>query len=210
MSKLRKSLKKSYSVFIKPSDEAIDWKKTAELIIKDEDYFSVIAGIAFPDEDIELVKTKFIKNANKMTVYDYYTYKKFDPDYIIPKPEIPLLKYVFEDFNLTDLSILFDSVEGLKSLFDAIKGKDLSSQNSIELFLSLLEKPDVKNKVLDLLKLVLNAKLVKCLGVDEGLSKEEIVEETVKELTIQDMKMLFKFIQHSLKLDVEKKNTLES
>lgn len=209
MPKLRKSLKKSYSVFIAPSDEAIDYKKTAEKLTEDLDYFSVIHKLAFPDEDLEVVKKKFIQNANKMTVYDYYTYKKFDPDVIVSKEEIPLLKYVFEDFNLTDLSILFDSVDGLKSLFNSIKGQDITSQNSIELFLSLLENPEIKDKVFHLIKLVLNAKLVKCIGVDEGVTKEEIVDETIKNLSFQDIKMLFKFIQNSLKLDIEKKNISE-
>ena len=205
MSKLRKNLKKTYSVFIKPSDE-IDWKATAKKVTEDVEYFQTLKDIAFPDEDMETVKNKFINNASKMTVYEYYVYKKFNADILVPKSnDVPLLKYVFEDFNLTDLSILFDSVEGLKVLFESIKGKELTNQNSLDVILGLLENKEAKDKVIELIEKVLDAKLIKCIGVDAEVSKQEIIKESIKEFNVQDLKMLFKFIQSSIKYDIEKK-----
>ena len=210
MSKLRKNLKKSYSVFIKPSDEAIDWTETARILTEDVEYFSVLKQFSFPDEDLEVVKQKFIKSAKRTNIYDYYVFKRFDSSKIVASKDVPVLQYVFEDFNATDLDILFSNVSGLEFLYNAIRGKTLTQETAGDVLLELLKTPDIKTKIFELVEKVLDAKLVKVFGVDDDVSREDIIKETVKDLQIHDIKMLIKFVQSSLELDVEKKNISQS
>lgn len=210
MSKLRKSLKKTHSILIFPSDEAICREKSAKNLVEDNDYFSIIKELTFPDEELETVKQKFIKNAKKTMIYEYYMYKRFDSSVLVATDDVPLLKYVFEDFNITDLDIIFNSMDGLKSLLGSLKGQSMTQENSLNVITEILSNPTLKDDIMKTLKVILMAKLVKVEGVDSGLTKEEIVEETVKGLQVEDIKALFKFVKASIDLNVEKKNISES
>lgn len=210
MLKLRKNLPQTYGVLILPTDEAIDWQKTAEKLTQDKEYFSLLKELTFPDEELEVVKKKFIKNAAKLTVYDYYKSKGFNSDIIVAKDDYPLLKYVLKDFNITDLDILSENSESLGLLINSIKDKNITQKELGKTVLELLQNKELSSHVLKVIKSVLDSKLVKVIGADNDISREEIVDHVSKSLQYQDITALFAFIQSSIKLNLEKKNISQS
>lgn len=212
---LRKSLPKTYSMVILPSDETIDWKKTAEKITNDEEHFSVIHRLSYPDLSLEEVKKKYITNASKKIIYSYYKENaKFSHDFFVPVEGQELLKYVFEDFTISDLSILSKNNELTQKITEKISNSIVSDEdgrvllNSSAFLVSLNEiLQDISNVALlkKAIKDLLDAKLVKVLNADE-MDREDLLNVIVESLGVEDVSALFSFIQNNIKLNVEKKN----
>lgn len=208
MSKMRSKLPQAKSILILPTDAGIDLQATAEKMVKNKrclDYLKAVTGITNEENLIE----EFLEQKSRIAIYSCYAFCKYDPDLLVPN-EYKILKYVFDAINLKDIDIITDNFDTIALLFNKVKDKELTNQELGNVLMSVIQNKELKPMLENLLETVLNAKLIKIEGIDEGVTKEEAIKETIENLEIEDLKALYYFVKASIGLNIEKKTILPS